>query len=438
MAKTTTIPKLQVFIIIWLGQIISLFGSGLTGFALGVWVYQQTASTTLLGLVSLFTALPGILLSPIAGAFVDRAERRWIMILSSCGGGLATFFLALLSLADKLNVWHIYIGMSIISVCSTLQYLAASAAITLLVPKRHLGRASGMVQIGEASARVFAPALAGLLVLTLQIQGVLLIDFASYVLAIVTLLFIQFPEVKNTIEDRAKKASLLEETIYGWTYIFDHPGLLALLLFFALGNFVLGMGTVLVTPMLLAFTSPAILGNVLSTGGSGMFIGSIVMSVWGGPKKRVYGMFCFGLLQGVAIILLGLRPSIPLIAIAAFGVFFSVPIITACSQAIWQSKVAPEIQGRVFAVRRMIAWSSFPLAYLLAGPLADYVFEPLLASDGLLAGSVGKIIGVGNGRGIGLLFIVLGIITVIVTISGYLYKPLRTVEKEMPDLILSK
>ncbi|QSJ19164.1 MFS transporter [Nostoc sp. UHCC 0702] len=437
MAKTTTIPKLQVFIIIWLGQIISLFGSGLTGFALGVWVYQQTASTTLLGLVSLFTALPGILLSPIAGAFVDRAERRWIMILSSCGGGLATLFLALLSLTDRLNIWHIYIGMSVISVCSSLQYLAASAAITLLVPKRHLGRASGMVQIGEASARVFAPALAGLLVLTLHIQGVLLIDFASYLFAVVTLLFIQFPEVAD-IKDRAKKASLFQETIYGWNYILAHPGLLALLLFFALGNFVLGMGTVLVTPMLLAFASPAVLGNVLSTGGSGMFIGSIVMSVWGGPKKRVYGMFCFGLLQGVCIILLGLRPSIPLIAVAAFGVFFSVPIITASSQAIWQSKVAPEIQGRVFAARRMIAWSSFPLAYVLAGPLADYVFEPLLAKEGLLASSVGRIVGVGSGRGIGLLFIVLGIITVIVTISGYLYRPLRTVEKEIPDIVLTK
>ena len=166
-----------------------------------------------------------------------------------------------------------------------MQYLAASAAITLLVPKRHLGRASGMVQIGEASARVFAPALAGLLVLTLHIQGVLLIDFASYLFAVVTLLFIQFPEVANTIEDRAKKASLFQETIYGWTYILAHPGLLGLLLFFALGNFVLGMGTVLVTPMLLAFTSPAVLGNVLSTGGSGMFIGSIVMSVWGEPQK---------------------------------------------------------------------------------------------------------------------------------------------------------
>ena len=136
--------------------------------------------------------------------------------------------------------------------------------------------------------------------------------------------------------------------------------------------------------------------------------------------------------------MLGLRPSIPLIAVAAFGVFFSVPIITACSQAIWQSKVSPEIQGRVFAVRRMIAWSSFPLAYLLAGPLADYVFEPLLAKKGLLANSVGRIVGVGSGRGIGLLFIVLGIITVLVTICGYLYKPLRSVEKEMPELILTK
>ncbi|MBH8567020.1 MFS transporter [Nostoc sp. CENA67] len=430
MAKRIITDKLQVFIITWLGQLISLIGSGLTGFALGLWVYQQTGSVTQFALVSLFTTSPGIILSPITGALVDRWERRATMLLCNTVAGLTTLVLVLLLFMNQLQVWQIYTGMSVISVCTAFQFPAYTATITLLVPKKHLGRASGMTNIGEASARLFAPALAGVMVLTIGVLGVLLIDFASYLFAVVTLLIVQFPKPKKTTASNQGKSSLLKEAVYGWTYIIKHPGLLGLLLFFAGSNFGLGIASVLITPMLLAFTSPAILGNVMSIAGSGMLVGSIIMSVWGGPKPRVYGVFGFGLLQAVCLLLVGLHPSIPLITAAAFGVFFCVPFMDGCNQTIWQTKVPPDVQGRVFAVRLMIAWSSFPLAYLLAGPLADYVFEPLLASGGLLASSVGTIIGVGTGRGIGLLFIVLGILNFWVAIFSYLYQPLRMIEKE--------
>ncbi|MDF5707239.1 MAG: MFS transporter [Nostoc sp. S4] len=430
MVKPIITNKLQVFIITWFGQLISLVGSGLTGFALGLWVYQRTSSVTEFALVSLFTTLPGIVLSPITGALVDRWERRATMLLCNTVAGLTTLVFVLLFLINQLQIWHIYAGMSIISVCTAFQFPAYSATITLLVSKKHLGRASGMTNIGEASARLFAPALAGVMVLTIKVQGVLLIDFASYLFAIVTLLIVQFPKPRKTTASDRGKSSLLKEAIYGWTYIIKRPGLLGLLLFFAGSNFGLGIASVLITPMLLAFTSPVILGNVMSIAGSGMLVGSIIMSVWGGPKPRVYGVFGFGLLQGICLLLVGLHPSIPLITTAAFGVFFCVPFMDGCNQTIWQTKVPPDVQGRVFAVRLMIAWSSFPLAYLLAGPLADYVFEPLLASDGLLASSVGKIVGVGAGRGIGLLFIVLGTINFWVAIFSYLYQPVRTIEKE--------
>jgi MFS transporter, DHA3 family, macrolide efflux protein len=435
MTKSAAIFKLRAFLITWFGQLISLIGSGLTGFAYGVWVYQETGSTTLLALISLFTTLPGIVLSPIVGVLVDRWERRWTMIVSNSVAAGVTLLMALLFLANSLDVWHIYIGMSVISVCSALQYIAYTAATTLLVPKQHLGRASGMVQIGEASARIFSPVLAGILVSAVKLQGVLLIDFTSYLVAVATLLIIEFPKPKATTEENSKKNSLLREAFYGWNYLVERPGLMGLLGFFAIGNFVLAMASVLITPMILAFASPAVLGNVLSLGGSGMLIGSVLMSVWGGPKYRMLGMFYFGLLQGICVILIGLRPSIPLITVGTFGVFFTVPIIAGCSQAIWQSKVPPEVQGRVFAVRRMITWSTFPLAYLLAGPLADYVFEPLLAGNSPLAGNIGKIISVGAGRGIGLLFMVLGTLTVVAILCSYLYKPLRVVEKELPDAI---
>jgi MFS family permease len=433
MIQHLTAIRMRVFILIWFGQLISLTGSGLTGFALGLWVFQRTGSVTQFSLISVFTMLPLILLSPVAGALVDRWDRRWAMIFSNSGAGLSTMAIALLLLADQLKVWHIYLAMAAISTYSAFQWPAFAAATTLLVPKQHLGRASGLVQIGQANAQIIAPMLAGVLVMSIQIQGVLLIDFASYLFALVTLLIVRIPKPKTTAKSAAGKGSLLREIAYGWTYITARPGLLGLVIFLAISNFLLGMVGVLVTPLVLSFASPTVLGIVMSIGGIGMLVGSLVMSAWGGPKRRAYGVLNFMLLGGVCILLGGLRPSAPLIAVAAFLFFFGLPIINGCYQTIMQSKVAPEVQGRVFAVNGMIAWSSMPLAYLVAGPLTDHIFEPLLAAGGPLTGSIGRLVGIGPGRGIGLLFIVLGILIVLAVAGGYRYPRLRLVEDELPD-----
>jgi MFS transporter, DHA3 family, macrolide efflux protein len=190
----------------------------------------------------------------------------------------------------------------------------------------------------------------------------------------------------------------------------------------------------LFTPLVLSFTTAAVLGTILSIGGLGFLAGSLTMSAWGGPKTRVHGIYIFLLLQSVVLFAAGFPPQVTILATAAFLYFFSHPIVNGCSQAIWQSKTAPDVQGRVFAVRRMIAWSSLPLAYLAAGPLADQVFEPLLDEGGPLASSVGQIIGTGEGRGIGLLYIILGIVSILATAVAYLYPRLRQVEMELPDI----
>ena len=197
-------PKaaMPVFILIWFGQMVSLIGSGLTGFALGVWVYQRTGSVTQLALISLFTILPGIVISPIAGTLVDRWDRRWTMLLGDCGAGLSTLALALLLFADRLELWHIYLATSVSSTCSAFQYPAYAGATTLLVPSQHLGRASGLVHLGRSVAQLISPVLAGILVVTLQIQGVILLDFATFLFALVTLLLVRFPKPKPETADR--------------------------------------------------------------------------------------------------------------------------------------------------------------------------------------------------------------------------------------------
>jgi MFS family permease len=357
------------------------------------------------------------------------------MIFSDSGAAVCTGVIALLLAVDRLEIWHIYILMAVSSSFSSFQWPAYSAATTLLVPKKHLGRAAGMVQTAQAVAQIVSPLIAGVLLVSIDIWGILFLDFATFLCALVTLLMIQIPRPETTVEGKAGNGSLLQEAAYGWTYITARRGLFSLLIFFAVFNFIFGFVNILIMPLLLSFASPAVLGMVLSIGGVGMLLGGLFMSAWGGPKRRIHGVLGSTMITGGALGLAGLRASVPLLAAVAFVVLFTGPVITSCSQAIWQTKTAPDVQGRVFAVRRMMAMSMTPLSYIAAGPLADRVFEPLMAVNGPLADSVGKILGVGPGRGIGLLFVVVGVLLVLVAVISYAYPRLRCVEDELPDAI---
>ncbi|MEG3972229.1 MULTISPECIES: MFS transporter [unclassified Microcoleus] len=217
--------EIGVFLIVWFGQLISLIGSSLTSFALGVWVYQRTGSVTQFSLILLSAMLPSILISPVAGALVDRWNRRWCMILSDSGAGITTVAMALLLATGNLEIWHIYLAVSLSSVCKAFQLPAYTASTSLLVPKEHLPRASGMVQSGEACAQLISPLLAGFLLGIVQLEGVILIDFATFLFALTTLLFVRFPDAKTAAVPVDGKASLWREAVEGCTYIFVRPGL---------------------------------------------------------------------------------------------------------------------------------------------------------------------------------------------------------------------
>jgi DHA3 family macrolide efflux protein-like MFS transporter len=425
----------RVFGFIWFGQLVSLIGSGITSFALGIWVYEHTGSVTQYALVLLATALPNIVVSPFAGALVDRWDRRQTMIFSDLGAALSTLAIVLLLSVGHLEVWHIYLATAVNSAFSAFQWPAYIAAISLLVPKQHLGRAGGMVQLGQAASQVVSPMLGGALLALVQVWGVLLIDVATFLFALFTLFMVSIPGPHAAPEGEERASSLLREIAYGWSYITARPGLLGLLIFFATSHFLGSIVETLSVPLLLSLTTSTVLGTVLSVGGSGMLVGGLVMGIWGGPKRRVNGVLAFELLGGLFVLVAGLWTSVPLFTIVAFVFFFRLPIVHGCRQAIWQSKVVPDAQGRTFAVQRMASWSSRLLAYLVAGPLADGVFEPLLAANGPLAGSVGRIVGVGPGRGIGLLFVVTGALVMLASIVGYLYPRLRLVEDELPDVV---
>jgi DHA3 family macrolide efflux protein-like MFS transporter len=270
---------------------------------------------------------------------------------------------------------------------------------------------------------------------TIGLPGVVLIDVVTFLVAVSTLLVVRVPRPAPSAEGAAERRHLLREAAAGWTYIRLRRGLLALLLLLAATNFSMGLMQVLVAPMVLSFSSAAVLGRVLSVAGLGMLAGSILMSVWGGPKRRVTGILGILFLQGMSLVVGGLRPSAVLIAAAGFTFFLAMPVLLGTSQALWQSKVPADLQGRVFAMRRMVAWSTLPLAFLVAGPLADGVFEPLLAAGGPLADSVGRWIGIGKGRGIGLFLIVLGFLVMLIVTAAARLPRLRRLEEEIPDAI---
>lgn len=426
---------MRVFLLVWFGQLISAIGSRLTGFAIGVWMYQQTGSVTQYALIYLFTYLPETLMSPIAGALVDRWDRRMAMLISDAGAALCTLAIALLLFSNHLHSWNLYPLLTIKAGFTAFQIPAYTAATTLLVSKQHYSRTGGMIQLAQAVSQVAAPMLAGFLVDSIQVEGVFVIDFCTFLVANLTLLTVRFPQPEVSIAGKSNKGSLWQEMVSGWHYIAQRPGMLGLLIFLLMPFFTLGMLEVLFTPLVLSFASVTQLGTVLTVGGLGWLLGSVCITSWGGPKKRIYGVFGFVLMQGCCLLLSGLQQSVMLAALGCFGYLLAYPIILSCNQAIWQIKVLPDLQGRVFGVRRLIEQLPPGIAYIIAGPLVDKCFEPWLAPNGLLADSIGQILAPGAGKGIRFVFIVIGLLNIVSTILAYQFPQVRLIEEKLPDTV---
>ena len=425
-------PGMRTYTAVWFGQMVSMIGTALTDFGVGVWVYQKTGSATLFALILLFAVLPGILISPIAGTLVDRWDRRRTMAMADTGAALSTLAMALLLVTDRLEVWHILVAVSVAATCRAFQGPAWMASTSLLVPEEHLGRASGMMNFARSAAAIVGPLLAGVLVPTIGLEGVILIDFATFGVAILILAAVKFPPTPRSEAAEKAKGSLLKEAAFGWRYIQAQPALRAHLYFFAMVNMGLGFVWALFPPLVLGFAGPTALGTVGSAMGFGLLAGSLMMTAWGGPKRKVLGILGYGGLLGVCLIVMGARPWIPLVALGIFGITLGLPVLNGSFMRLWMPRIAPDVQGRTFAAMQVMVWSSEPIAYLTAGPLADRVFKPLLVEGGPLAGSLGPLMGTGPGRGVGLLLASVGIFVLAATAFASLFPAFRTAEEAIP------
>ncbi|HEY3312119.1 MAG TPA: MFS transporter [Anaerolineales bacterium] len=427
---------LPAFIIIWIGQIISIVASAMSQFGLTIWMYQQTQSATAMGLMQVFFITPFLVMSPLAGVMVDRYNRKLMMMVSDLAAVIATFGIFLLYLSGHLQFWHLYVAAVINGAGNTFQWPAYSAVISTMVPKKQLGRVNGLTSLMEAGPGVVAPALAGALMPLVGLTGLLFFDFATFFIAIGALLLVTIPATPRTAEGSlAVEGGLLREAAFGFKYIFARPSLLGLQMVFFFGNLFSGMAFTVFAPMILARTgqNSLIFGTVESMLAAGAIIGGVVMTAWGGFKQRVHGVLLGWAIASLGTIMLGLGQGLSIWIPAAILSMVVSPLINGSNQAIWQAKVAPDLQGRVFSARRLIAWFTNPISPLLAGTLADFVFEPAMRSNGALASPFGGLTGTGPGAGMGLLMVLCGIIGVIVALGGYLVPPIRRAEELLPD-----
>lgn len=427
----------RTFTIIWFGQMVSLLGTAMTRFALLIWAYQQTGEATTLALLGFFSFVPYILVSPFAGILIDRFSRRWIMICADLGAGLMTVLMFGLFMTGNLQIWHLYLAQALAGTFEAFQLPAYTAATTMLVPKEHYARTNGMRSLADSASQVFAPFLAGSLLIWVDLSGVMLFDVVTFLIAVATLLLVRIPQPQKTLEISSRPGSTWREIGFGFNYILQRRGLLGLLLIFVGINLVAALTYFSVLPALILTRTG---NNELSLGvvqfalGIGGVVGGLCVSIWGGPKRQIHSILTgAGISFLLGDFLFAIGQSVPVWAVAAFLASFFIPFIVSANRAIWQAKVAPDVQGRVFSVQGMAQQASMPIGYLLAGPLADHLFEPAMATGGSLAGIFGGIVGVGPGAGMALMFLFTSVLGLVMSLSGYLFRPVRQVEDDLPD-----
>ena len=425
----------RTFLIVWSGQLVSLMGTAMTRFALLIWAYQQTGAATSVALLGFFAFAPFVLLGPLAGAVIDRVDRRIVMIVADLGAGLSTLAVLALLATGQLAVWHLFAAEFWAGMCEAFQGPAYSASTTLLVSQKDYSRVSGLRSLADAAAQIAAPALAGLVLVGIGLYGVLYVDVATFLVAVGTLLVVRFPAPLPDADEEERH--LRADLVFGVRFIAQRPGLIGLLIVFMGINLFGTLTYMAVLPaMVLARTGGDELGwaAVQVALGAGSVVGALIASAWRGPTRRVhliYGGAALSFLMGDFMLAVG--RTVPVWTVAAFVASVFIPLIMAGDRAIWQSKVPPAYQGRVFSTTNMLRMATMPVGYLLAGPLADRFFEPAMAVGGSLAPTFGALVGTGPGAGMALMFLCTAALGTITSLSGYAWRAARRVETDLPD-----
>lgn len=405
----------RLFLIIWFGQLFSKIGCGISAFSLGIYLFQQTGSIFTYSSFLLCAFLPSILLTPIGGVIADRVDRKLLMILGDLGSSFGVLFIIVMYFAYPERQWPIYCGILITSISAAMHSPAFKASISDLLDESSYAKASGLVQLAEASRYIVAPILAGYLLLHHSLPVVLAIDLFTFLCSAMAIFL-----VKCTAEKKHKQTNttgFMKELTDGFRGIVQSRLLPRLLYLTIVVTFLTGILQVLLVPLILAFSDVRTVGTIQSIAASGMVVSSVLISAFGTSVDQAKTLWFSLSTIGFFCIFIGASTDILFFTASAFCVFFTLPFVNTSLEVLFRQNIANEIQGRVWSLISLISQTGMLLAFGVTGLLADYVFNPLLTDAGILAGTVGKLIGTGATRGSGLLVIIAGILLVISSFS---------------------
>ena len=424
------------FLTIWMGQFASIFGSGMTSFALTIWIYQQTKSPTTLALSTFFATFPMLIFGPVSGALADRFSRKKLLIASDTMAAVATLGMLITYQTGYLKIWHIYIAVAISGIADSIQVPALMGSVTLMVPKNQYSRASGLQELAGTASSIFSPVAAASLLAFTDLREILWIDLGSFGLAVISLIVTHIPQPVRTDVGKAAQGTFFQDVLYGFKYILARPSLRGLQATWMSANLFATTGNVLIAALVLARTGgdQFVFSGVEAILSAGAVIGGIVISAWGGPKRKVRGALISMALCGLlGRVVFGLGSSFITWIPGALFVFFFIPILNGCLAPIWLSKVPPDVQGRVMSARITLSRSMIPVGTLIAGPLAEKIFEPAMMPGGVFAPIFGKLVGTGPGAGMSLMFIITGILLVGLAPIGFSISAIRDAKSLLPD-----
>lgn len=420
------------FTVLWIGQLLSALGTRMTAFALSIWVWQKTGSVTDLAFMMFFALGVTVLFSPIAGSLIDRWDRRITIVLADVGSAVATFALLALFLTGSVQLWQLYLVNALTGASLAFQLPAYASTVTVMMEKGRYPRANAMLWAVRTLPVIFAPGLAAILLGVADIRLILFIDGLSFLIAIGAAFVVTIPPIPASDEPRS---SLWQDCLFGFRYIISRPPLVGLeSVLFAISLFA-AVGYAMLIPLILARSgSEADVGIVLTVGAIGGVLGGIVLGTLRPPRRKM--ILVLGGILGFSILgrlVYGVGTEVVAWSAGLFFTHLFIPFIDGYGQSIWQEKVEPGVQGRVFAARQFIENISIPIGLAVAGPVADHVFEPAMRADGALAGTFGWLVGTGPGAGMGLLCVLVGVLGIGVGVVGFLNRTVRDVELLIPD-----
>ena len=408
----------------WMGQLISNIGSGLTMFVLGIYVFKLTGSATYYSLLMLAAFLPALLMKPIGGTLSDRMDRRSLMIIGDLGAAGGVFFIVLMMILGVTQLWPIYAGALMSSVFVAFHNPAYKASVTDLVDPSFYTKASGLMQLAESSKILISPIIASILFLLMDIEQILILDVLTFIIGIIPVWFIKQVKTQTIVpKDNFKK-----DFIVGFQYLLQHSGLVWLLSITSLITFFVGFLQALWGPLILATADAKTLGIAQTIGTSGMLVSSGLVGIMGQSAQKIMFLSIALAIAGFFFALMGISSHIMVITCFGFMFFLALPFVNTSLDVLIRTNVVNNMQGRVWSIVSLISHSGMMIALGIAGYLADHFFEPQFMQEGIFASTVGTVIGVGTGRGIGFMFILSGLFIIAVAFLISRLQILRVLE----------